>query len=192
MSSKAAALFLGVVAGARALSFPLPGGSEVSFDTAIFDRRRRLSRAVALTSVGVAWVLAVDGMRRARLPYALHFGGVAGALLAGWSRAFGVGSGRLRRVAGAGARRRVPVSRTTGLQALQEWLGGLPPGQALRRNAQSVVAEAMLLPLASAIVLIWEPHRPIPFSRSSAAPTSSSTTASSGWPSLLSDLRLRV
>ena len=33
---EAAALFLGVVAGARALTFPLPGGSEVSLDTAIF------------------------------------------------------------------------------------------------------------------------------------------------------------
>jgi diguanylate cyclase (GGDEF)-like protein len=158
-----AALFLGVVAGARALTFPLPGGSEVSLDTAIF-----VAAAACLgpqvTAIGVAWVLAVDGMRRARLPYALYLGGVAGALLAGWSHVFGVGAGGVDRdvwlvpaVGGAF------LLSHYGLQALQEWLGGLPIKQAIRRNAQSVVAEATLLPLASAIVLIWEPRHPVPF-----------------------------
>ncbi|HEX8952552.1 MAG TPA: GGDEF domain-containing protein, partial [Polyangia bacterium] len=158
---EAAALFLGVVAGARALGFPLPGGSEVSLDTAIFIAAAACL-GPALTSVGVAWVLAVDGMRRARLPYALYLGGVAGALLAGWSRVFGVGSGEhdvwlVPALGGA-----FLVSHY-GVQALQEWLGGLPFKQAVKRNALSVVAEATLLPLASAIVLIWEPRRPIPF-----------------------------
>src|SRR3954452_436946 len=87
---EAAALFLGVIAGARALSFALPGGAEVSLDTAIFIAAAACL-GPALTAVGVAWVLAVDGMRRARLPYALYLGGVAGALLFAWSRAFGVG-----------------------------------------------------------------------------------------------------
>ena len=109
-------------------------------------------------------MLAVDGMRRARLPYALYLGGVAGALLIGWSRAFGVGEGGVDRdvwlVPALGGAFLVSHY---GLQALQEWLGGLPLPQALRRNAQSVIAEATLLPLASAIVLIWEPHRPVPF-----------------------------
>ncbi|HEX9104525.1 MAG TPA: hypothetical protein VF997_20075, partial [Polyangia bacterium] len=134
---EAAALFLGVVAGARALGFPLPGGSEVSLDTAIFIAAAACL-GPALTSVGVAWVLAVDGMRRARLPYALYLGGVAGALLAGWSRAFGVGSGEhdvwlVPALGGA-----FLVSHY-GLQALQEWLGGLPLSQAVKRNALSVV-----------------------------------------------------
>jgi diguanylate cyclase (GGDEF)-like protein len=158
---EAALLFLGVVAGARALTFPLPGGSEVSLDTAIFVASAACL-GPDLTSVGVAWVLAVDGMRRARLPYALYLGGVAGALLAGWSRAFGVGSGEhdvwlVPALGGA-----FLVSHY-GVQAIQEWLGGLPVKQALRRNALSVIAEATLLPLASAIVLIWDPRHPVPF-----------------------------
>jgi diguanylate cyclase (GGDEF)-like protein len=160
---EAAALFLGVVAGARALTFPMPGGSEVSLDTAIFVAAAACL-GPSLTAVGVAWVLAVDGMRRARLPYALYLGGVAGALLIGWSRAFGVGDGGVDRddwlVPALGG---AFLASHYGLQALQEWLGGLPLAQALRRNAQSVIAEATLLPLASAIVLIWEPHRPVPF-----------------------------
>jgi len=160
---EAAALFLGVVAGARALTFPLPGGSEVSLDTAIFVAAAACL-GPSLTAVGVAWVLAVDGMRKARLPYALYLGGVAGALLLGWSRAFGVGEGGVDRdvwlVPALGGAFLVSHY---GLQALQEWLGGLPLAQAFRRNALSVVAEATLLPLASAIVLIWDPHRPVPF-----------------------------
>jgi diguanylate cyclase (GGDEF)-like protein len=156
-----AALFLGVVAGARALGFKLPGGTEVSLDSAIF-----IAAAVclgpSLTSVGVAWVLAVDGMRRARLPYALYLGGVAGALLFGWSRAFGVGSGE-HEVWLAPALGGAFLVSHYGLQALQEWLGGLGFVTALRRNALSVVAEATLLPLAAAIVLIWEPRHPVPF-----------------------------
>jgi diguanylate cyclase (GGDEF)-like protein len=158
---EAAALFLGVVAGARALSFPLPGGSEVSLDTAIFIAAAACL-GPALTSVGVAWVLAVDGMRRARLPYALYLGGVAGALLVGWSQVFGVGSGD-RDVWLVPALGGAFLISHYGVQALQEWLGGIPWKQALKRNALSVVAEATLLPLASAIVLIWEPHHPIPF-----------------------------
>src|SRR6185312_11062682 len=156
-----ALLFLGVVAGARALTFPLPGGSEVSLDTAIFIAAAACL-GPALTSVGVAWVLAVDGLRRERLPYALYLGGVAGALLAGWSQVFGVGSGD-RDVWLVPALGGASLISHYGVQALQEWLGGIPWRQALKRNALSVVAEATLLPLASAIVLIWEPHRPIPF-----------------------------
>ncbi|HEY2744356.1 MAG TPA: sensor domain-containing diguanylate cyclase [Polyangia bacterium] len=160
---EAAALFLGVVAGARALTFPLPGGSEVSLDTAIFVAAAACL-GPQLTSIGVAWVLAVDGMRRARLPYALYLGGVAGALLAGWSHVFGVGAGGADRdvwlVPALGG---AFLISHYGLQALQEWLGGFKLKQALKRNAQSIIAEATLLPLASAIVLIWEPRRPVPF-----------------------------
>jgi diguanylate cyclase (GGDEF)-like protein len=158
---EAAALFLGVVAGARILVFPLPGGSEVSLDTAIFIAAAACF-GPSLTSVGVAWVLAVDGMRRARLPYALYLGGVAGALLLFWSRAFGVGSGE-RDVWLVPALGGAFLVTYYGVQALQQWLGGLPLRQAFRRNALSVIAEATLLPLASAIVLIWEPKRPVPF-----------------------------
>ena len=160
---EAAVLFLGVVAGARALSFRIPGGSDVSLDTAIFVAAAACL-GPSLTSIGVAWVLAVDGMRRGRLPYALYRGGVAGSLLAGWSHVFGVGAGGVDRdvwlVPALGGAFLVSHY---GLQALQEWLGGLPLGQALKRNAYSVVAEATLIPLASAIVLIWEPRRPVPF-----------------------------
>jgi len=158
---EAAALFLGVVAGARALTFPLPGGSEVSLDTAIFIAAAACL-GPKLTSVGVAWVLAVDGMRRARLPYALYLGGVAGALLVFWSHVFGVGRGD-RDVWLVPALGGAFLVSHYGVQVLQEWLGGLGLKQAFRRNALCVVAEATLLPLASAIVLIWEPSRPIPF-----------------------------
>ena len=158
---EAAALFLGVVAGARALAFPLPGGTEVSLDSAIFIAAA-CCLGPAMTSVGVAWVLAVDGMRRARLPYALYLGGVAGGLLFGWSLVFGVGGGE-HDVWLAPALGGAFLISHYGLQALQQWLGGLPLRTALQRNALSVVAEATLLPLASAIVLIWEPRHPVPF-----------------------------
>ena len=161
---EAAALFLGVVAGARALTFPLPGGSEVSLDTAIFVAAAACL-GPALTSIGVAWVLAVDGMRRARLPYALYLGGVAGALLIGLVARVRRRRRRQRprRVAGAGARRRLPR------HALRDaGAAGVARRAAVRSRRssatlQSVVAEATLLPLASAIVLIWEPRRPVPF-----------------------------
>lgn len=156
-----AALFLGVIAGARALGFQLPGGTEVSLDSAIF-----IAAAVclgpALTAVGVAWVLAVDGMRHARLPYALHRGGLAGALVLGWSRVFGVVAGE-HQVWLAPALGGAFLVSHYGVQALQEMIGGVGVGAALRRNALSVVAEATLLPLAAAIVLIWEPRHPVPF-----------------------------
>src|SRR5437763_1144128 len=159
---EAAALFLGVVAGARALTFPLPGGSEVSLDTAIFVAAAACL-GPALTSVGVAWVLAVDGMRRARLPYALYLGGVAGALLFAWSRAFGVGASGEHDVWLVPALGGAFLVSHYGIQALQEIIGGLPAKQALRRQGLSMLAEATLLPLASAIVLIWDPRHPVPF-----------------------------
>jgi diguanylate cyclase (GGDEF)-like protein len=156
-----AALFIGVVAGARALAFPLPGGSEVSLDSAIF-----IAAAACLgpmmTAVGVAWVLAIDGLRRARLPYALYLGGVAGGLIYGWSLVFSVGGGE-RDVWLVPALGLAFLVSHYGLAAVREWLGGLGWRAALRRNALSVLAEATLLPLASAIILIWEPRRPVPF-----------------------------
>lgn len=156
-----AALFLGVVAGARALSFPLPTGAEVSLDSAIF-----IAAAACLgptmTSVGVAWVLAIDGLRRARLPYALYLGGVAGGLLYGWSRVFDVGGGE-RDVWLVPALGLAFLVSHYGLQALRDFIAGMPAKTALRRHGLSVIAEASLLPLASAITLIWDPWRPVPF-----------------------------
>jgi diguanylate cyclase (GGDEF)-like protein len=159
---EAAALFVGVVAGARALGFSLPGGSEISLDTAIFIAAAACL-GPALTSVGVAWVLAVDGMRRARLPYALYLGGVAGALLFGWSQVFGVGASGEHDVWLVPALGGAFLVSHYGLQALQEIIGGVPFKVALRRQGLSMLAEATLLPLASAIVLIWDPRHPVPF-----------------------------
>jgi diguanylate cyclase (GGDEF)-like protein len=164
---EAAALFLAVVAGARALSFPLPGthGAEISLDSAIFIAAV-FYFGPAHTALGVALILAFDGWRRARFAHALYLGGVAGALLYGWARAF---------------RLDLPTTPPSvvswlpaafgivflvshyALQALQQWLGGAAWRAALKRNAYSVVAEAALLPLASAIVLIFDLRRPVPF-----------------------------
>ena len=87
-------------------------------------------------------------MRRgARCPYALYLGGVAGALLVGWSRAFGVGAGGVDRdvwlVPALGGAFLVSHY---GLQALQEWLGGSAArAGAPAQRAVGVVAEATLL-----------------------------------------------
>jgi diguanylate cyclase (GGDEF)-like protein len=160
---ESAALFLAVVAGARALSFPLPGagGAEISLDSAIF-----IAAAVcfgpALTAAGVALVLAVDGLSRARLQYALYVGGVAGALLYGWSRVFGIDTG-VRDVWTTVAFGGAFLVSHYAVQGLQQWLGGAARASAVRRNVYSVMAEATLLPLAAAIALIFEPTRPVPF-----------------------------
>jgi diguanylate cyclase (GGDEF)-like protein len=108
-------------------------------------------------------VLAVDGMRRARLPYALYLGGVAGALLFGWSQVFGVGASGEHDVWLVPALGGAFLVSHYGLQALQEIIGGVPFKVALRRQGLSMLAEATLLPLASAIVLIWDPRHPVPF-----------------------------
>src|SRR4051812_15497668 len=140
---EAAALSLAVVAGARALSFPLPGlgGVEISLDSAIF-----IAAAVcfgpALTAAGVALVLAVDGLRRARLQHALYVSGVGGALLFGWSRVFAIddaGPPGLWTTASFGG---AFLCSYYLVQALQQWLGGASWPAALRRNVYSVACEA--------------------------------------------------
>ena len=96
-----------------------------------------------------------------------YLGGLSGGLLALWSRVFGVEPSSARgreRLAGAGARRRVPdraLSRADGAAARSAGSSLARVGAAQRASAS--VAEATLLPLASAIVLIWDPHRPVPF-----------------------------
>jgi diguanylate cyclase (GGDEF)-like protein len=50
-----------------------------------------------------------------------------------------------------------------GVQALQQALAGAPLKLAIRRNGVSALAEATLLPLAAAIVLIFDPQHPVPF-----------------------------
>jgi diguanylate cyclase (GGDEF)-like protein len=160
---QAALLFLGVIAGARALSFPLAaaGGAEVSLDSAIFIAAAACF-GPALTSIGVAIVLAVDGLRRGRFPYALYLGGVAGGLLAFWSRVFGVGAGE-RDVWLAPALGLIFLASHYGLLAIEQTMAGTPLRLAVRRNAVSALAEATLLPLASAIVLIFDAQHPVPF-----------------------------
>jgi diguanylate cyclase (GGDEF)-like protein len=162
---EAAALFLAVVAGARALSFPLPGthGAEISLDSAIFIAAV-FYFGPAHTALGVALILSFDGWRRGRFGQALYLGGVAGALLYGWARAFRLDlpmtTPAVWMPAALGI---VFLVSHYALQALQQWLGGAPVGATLKRNAYSVVAEAVLLPLASAIVLIFDLRRPVPF-----------------------------
>ena len=161
---EAAALFLAVVAGARALSFPLPGthGAEISLDSAIFIAAV-FYFGPAHTALGVALILAFDGWRRGRLGHALYLGGVAGALLYGWARAFRLDLPMTPAIWLPATLGCVFLVSHYALQALQQWLGGAPVAAALKRNAYSVVAEAALLPLASAIVLIFNLRRPVPF-----------------------------
>ncbi|HEX4462066.1 MAG TPA: sensor domain-containing diguanylate cyclase, partial [Polyangia bacterium] len=164
---EAAALFLAVVAGARALSFPLPGtnGAEISLDSAIFIAAV-FYFGPAHTALGVAVILALDGWRRGRIADALYLGGVAGALLYGWARVFQVELPSTPPAVMAwlpAALGVVFLVSHYGLQALQQWLGGAAWRAALKRNAYSVAAEAALLPLASAIVLLFDLRRPVPF-----------------------------
>ncbi len=161
---EAAVLFLAVVAGARALSFPLPGtnGAEISLDSAIFIAAV-FYFGPAHTALGVAIVLAFDGWRRGRIANALYLGGVAGALLYGWARVFRVDLPSTPVAWLPAALGVVFLVSHYALQALQQWLGGAAWRAAFKRNAYSVAAEAALLPLASAIVLIFDLHRPVPF-----------------------------
>ncbi len=183
-SVEGAALFMLVVAGARALAFPLAGldgDTEVSLDSAIFIAASACL-GPRVTAFGVATLLSVDALVRrlrdgGRAPckrgdhlctaaHTIYFGGLSGGLMALWSRAFGVE--RLE----TGASETVWVVPALGgaflithylIQTVQLRLGGTSLKAAVRRNAIGVVAEATLLPLASAIVLIWDPRRPVPF-----------------------------
>jgi diguanylate cyclase (GGDEF)-like protein len=174
---ESAALFLLVIAGARALAFPLAGldgDAEVSLDSAIFIASSAcLGPKVA--SLGVATLLSLDALvrgartRRTWLQLAaqsIYLGGLSGGLMALWSRAFGLS--RLE----VGAVEDVWVVPALGgaflithylVQTVQLRLSGQSLRASVRRNAIGVVAEATLLPLATAIVLIWDPRRPVPF-----------------------------
>jgi diguanylate cyclase (GGDEF)-like protein len=180
-------LFLAVVAGARSLAFPLPalGTYELSLDGAI------LIAAVACLGpgnvlLGLSVLLAADGLRRGivqRRPVgslvidAIYFGGVTGGLVALVAHVFGIvapidaptfdGA-----VAGADAHPLVWLVPEIGgaflvahyfLQSVQQWLSGLAWRVALRRNLRCLLAEATLLPLASGILLVWNPARPARF-----------------------------
>jgi diguanylate cyclase (GGDEF)-like protein len=177
-----ATLFLLVVAGVRALAFPLAGldgEAEVSLDSAIFIAATACLGA-RVTAVGVGALLCADAAVRAvRSPerggrpidalaiagYAVYAGGLSSGLLALWARAFRVGD----RPGGGESVVQVAALGLTFLvthylvQTVQLKLGGRSFRAALQRNALGVISEATLLPLASAIVLIWNPHRPIPF-----------------------------
>jgi diguanylate cyclase (GGDEF)-like protein len=179
----AAALFLIVAGGARALAFPLAGldgETEVSLDSAIFIAATACLGA-RVTAVGVGFILAADSIARAlrqpeRSPcersdslciaaHAIYAGGLAGGLLAVVSRAFGVGhlpggDAGVVRVAALGF---VFLLSHYLVQTVQLTLAGHGLRAAIRRNTFGVLAEATLLPLAAAIVLIWAPTRAVPF-----------------------------
>jgi len=181
-SPGAVALFLIVVAGVRALAFPLAGldgEAEVSLDSAIFIAATACLGA-RVTCVGVGLILCADALVRglrstartdgaravvAVAGHAVYAGGLASGLLALTSRAFHVGD----RPGGGETVVRVAALGLTFLlahyfvQTVQLKLGGRSFRAALRRNAFGIASEATLLPLASAIVLIWNPHRPISF-----------------------------
>jgi diguanylate cyclase (GGDEF)-like protein len=155
-------LFLVVIAGARALAFPLAtidGDAEVSLDSAIFIAATACL-GVPVTVLGVAVLLALDSLRRRRtfagIAYAIYAGGLTGGLLAGLSRAFGFDHR-------GGNPWLVPLFGATflvlhyALQTVQLRLAGQPWRLSIRRNVLGVIAEATLLPLAITIVLIWDP-----------------------------------
>src|SRR5439155_5975209 len=117
--------------------------------------------ALARTLVG-------RGRRRAHplsvIAHAAYFGGLSGGLMALWSRVFGL--------AEPGAVDDVWVVPALGgaflvshylVQTVQLRLGGQSLRASIRRNAIGILAEATLLPLATAIVLIWDPRHPVPF-----------------------------
>jgi diguanylate cyclase (GGDEF)-like protein len=177
-----AALFLLVVAGVRAFAFPLPGldgEADVSLDSAIFIAATACLGA-RVTSVGVGIILGADALVRALRAEprvarasvivrvagaAVYAGGLSAGLLALMARAFHVGD----RPGGGETVVRVVALGLTFLvthyllQTVQLKLGGRSFRAALKRNAFGVLSEATLLPLAATIVLIWNPHRPIPF-----------------------------
>src|SRR5258708_3956921 len=86
--------------------------------------------------------------------------GVAGLLVL-CSRAFGLDAGA-RDVWLAPALGCPFLISHYGLQALQQALAGSPLRLVIRRNGVSALAEASLLPLAAAIILIFDPRRPVP------------------------------
>ena len=162
---EAAALFLGVVAGARALAFPLPGG------------RRRLARHRDLRRRGGVPRPVADGDRRgvgARRRRHARARGCPTRSTSAASRARCSPAGRtcsasaravvdrdVWLVPGAGRRVLAVALRAAGAARVARRRARSK--LALKRNTYSVIAEATLLPLASAIVLIWEPRRPVPF-----------------------------
>jgi len=179
-------LFGVVVAGARALAFPLAddhGHAEVSIDSAIFVAAAACLGA-PLAAVGVATLLSVDSLvravRAARQPHgrsgpcrrrdplclaahALYLGGLSGGLLAVLTRAFGFGGFHASGLAGDPWR--VPLLGASFIllhylvQTLQLRLAGQPWRTALKRNAIGALAEASLLPLALAIVIVFRADR---------------------------------
>jgi diguanylate cyclase (GGDEF)-like protein len=168
-------LFLVVVAGARALAFPLRGlgkVGEVSLDAALFLAATACLGA-PLTGIGVGVVLTVDGLvrlelrRRRATPIewlsALYLGGLSAGLLIVFTLLFDVGWGRA-----SSPYVLIPfglafLATHYLVQTAQLVLGGHALRAAVRRAALGVTAEASLLPLASVIVQLWDPRRPAAF-----------------------------
>jgi diguanylate cyclase (GGDEF)-like protein len=168
-------LFLVVVAGARSLAFPLRGlgdVGEVSLDAALFLAATACLGA-PLTGVGVGAVLTLDGLvrlrRRKRRPRprewlgTIYLGGLSAGLLVVFTLLFDVGWGRA-----SSPYLLIPfglafLATHYLVQTAQLVLGGHALRAALRRAALGVPAEASLLPLASVIVLLWDPRRPAAF-----------------------------
>jgi diguanylate cyclase (GGDEF)-like protein len=184
-SLSSAALFFVVAAGARVLAFPLAQRSDdglvrISLDSAIFVAAAACLGA-PLAALGAGVILTVDaladGLRRhaaAELrvgrsgvtPFtavlaAIYRGGLVAGLV--------VAMAWLCRVGWVGGRPDASRAALMGLafllahyllQSLQLRLDGYSLREALRRHALGVMAEATLLPLGCAIVLIWQPARP--------------------------------
>jgi diguanylate cyclase (GGDEF)-like protein len=162
-----AALFLAVVVGARSLAFPLfQSGTLLSLDAAIFIAATAcLGTPVTVLALGI--LLSLDSLVRSRrhgprlaLSTALYRGGVSAGLLGLWARLFESSTGAAWRVVAFGLC--FLVSHYL-VQTLQQRMAGQRFLEAARRNFIGVIAEATLLPLASVIVLIWDPRRPVPF-----------------------------
>jgi diguanylate cyclase (GGDEF)-like protein len=174
-SLPSAALFLAVVVGARLLAFPIAGGALLSLDAAIFIAATACLGTPA-TVLGLGTLLTVDALSRSlrargrpvpprlALFSALFRGGVSAGLLALWAHAFHVGfaesGGAAWRVVAFGL---CFLTSHYLLLALEQRVAGQPFVESARRNLMGVLAEATLLPLASVIVLIWEPRHPVPF-----------------------------
>jgi diguanylate cyclase (GGDEF)-like protein len=179
-SLEAAALFLVVIAGTRSLSFPLAGldgDAEISLDSAIFIAATACLGG-PVTAAGVGVLLSADAVVRAvRAPrhktarhregwsvaaHAIYGGGLSGGLIALLSRLFMTSApvNEAWRVPALGA------SFLVGhylIQTVQLRLDGQSWRASIRRNTIGVVCEATLVPLACAIVLIWDPRHPVPF-----------------------------
>lgn len=165
-SAGSALLFLVVVVAARALAFPMAGRTEVSLDSGVFIAATACLGLPA-TALGVAVVMVCDRLMRTRsIAEALYMGGLSGGLLVVWAGVFGVGRGQDIDFAAAWL---VPVLGLAFLishyliQSLELRLSGRSFRALVGGSTRSVIAEASLLPLAAAIVLIWEPGRPLAF-----------------------------